>query len=185
MQPCLEAPPQFKTLRYSHSRKYNCNLRCWDICKFGAAVERQVGSHLVELSVSIRDALASIAQGKVSMRGSACLRQLEFPLQIVMYHMAAAAYRVSTSNESLIGGSPEYELDNGALFIGDLVPPPVIVLSLISHGTHHHGKVLEVIFWDFAARKKIRLPALKEIHLICPMMGTAHIRIIVLDCQAL
>ena len=105
------------------------------------------------------------------MRGSACLRQLEFPLEIVMYNMAAAAYRVSTSNESLIECSSGYELDNGALFIGDLVPPSFIVLSLISHGTHHHGKVLEVIFWDFAARKRTRLPALKELHRICPNGG--------------
>lgn len=136
-----------------------------------AAVERQVGSHLVELSVSIREPFGSIAPGKVTMRGFACLRQLEFPLEIVMCNMAAAACRVSTSNESVVGGSSQYELDNGALFIGDLVPPSVIVLSLISQGTDHHGKVLEVMFWDFAARKKTRLPALKEIHLICPNGG--------------
>lgn len=39
------------TLRYSHSTKYDVNPQCWDICKFVAAIERQVGSHLVELSV--------------------------------------------------------------------------------------------------------------------------------------
>ena len=167
----LKNTKRLKTLRYSHSKKYDSNLKCWDICKFVAAIERQVGSHLMELSISIRDPFGSIAPGKVTMRGFACLRQLEFPLEIVMCNIAAAACRVSTSEESLVRGSSDYALDNGAMFIGDLVPPSVTVLSLISHGTDHHGKVLEVMFWDFAARKKTMLPALKDIHLICPNIG--------------
>ena len=167
----LKNTKRLKTLRYSHSKKYDVNPQCWDICKFVAAIEGQVGSHLLELSISIREPFGSIAPGKATMRGFACLRQLEFPLEIVMCNIAAAACRVSTSNKPLVGGSSDYGLDNGALFIGHLVPPSVTILSLISHGTDHHGKVLEVIFWDFAARKKTMLPALKEIHLINPNGG--------------
>ena len=158
----LKNTKRLKTLRYSHSRKYYFNPRCWDICKFVAAIEREVGSHLVELSISIREPFSSIAPGKVTMRGCACLRQLEFLLEIVMCNMAATARRVSMS---------DYELDNGALFLGDLVPPSVNALSLISHGTDHHGGVLAVMFWDFAAKKTTKLPALKEIHLIYPNGG--------------
>ena len=88
-----------------------------------------------------------------------------------MCKMAATARRVSTSNEILVGGSSDHTLDHGALFIGDLVTPSVTVLSLISHATDHHGKILGLMFWDFAARKKTKLPALKEIHLVCANVG--------------
>ena len=85
-----------------------------------------------------------------------------------MCTITAAACRVSTPNEFLLGGSSDYELDCDTLFIGDLIPASVSVLSLISHGTDYHDKALDVLFRDFAARNEITLPALKEIHLICP-----------------
>jgi len=164
----LKNTKRLKTLRYSHSTKHNVSIQCWDICKFIAAIERQVGTHLVELSISMREPFGSIAPGTVSMRGFPCLRQLEFPLEIVICNITAAACRVSTLSESLVGGSSDYELNCDALFIGDLIPASVSILSLISHGKDHHDKTLDVMFWDFAARKGTTLPALKEIHLICP-----------------
>ena len=164
----LKNTKRLKTLKYSHSTKYNISIQCWDICKFIAAIKRQVGSHLVEFSISIGEPFGSIAPGKVSMRGFPCLRQLEFPLEIVICNITAAACRVSKLSESLVGSPSDHELDCDALFIGDLVPASVSVLSLISHGTDHHDKALDVMFWDFAARKGTTLPALKEIHLVCP-----------------
>ena len=167
----LKDTKRLRTLRYSHSTKDNVSPQCWDICKFVAAIERQVGSHLVELSVSIGEPFGSIAPGKASMRGFPCLRQLEFPLEIVMCNLTAAACRVSTPDESPVGGSSDHELDCDALSIGNLVPASVSVLSLISHGTDYYDKVLDVMFQDFAVRKEIALPALKEIHLICPSVA--------------
>ncbi len=164
----LKDTKRLKTLKYSHSTKYNVSPQHWSICKFMEAIERQVGSHLVELSVSIREPFGSLAPGKVSMRGFACLRQLEFPLEIVMCNITAAACQVSTPNKTLVEGSSDHELDCGALFIGDLVPASVSILSLISRGTDHHDKALDAMFRDFPARKETTLPALKEIHLICP-----------------
>lgn len=164
----LKDTKRLKSLRYSHSTKYNVSPQCWDICKFVAAIERQVGSHLEELSVSTGNPFGSIAPGKASMRGFPCLRQLEFPLEIVMCNITAAVCRDSTPNNSLVGGSSDHKLNCVALFIGDLVPASVSVLSLISNGTDHHNKALDVMFRDFAARKEITLPALTDIHLTCP-----------------
>lgn len=164
----LKDTKRLKSLRYSHSTKYNVSPQCWDICKFVAAIERQVGSHLEELSVSTGNPFGSIAPGKASMRGFPCLRQLEFPLEIVMCNITAAVCRDSTPNNSLVGGSSDHKLNCVALFIGDLVPASVSVLSLISNGTDHHDKALDVMFRDFAARKEITLPALTDIHLTCP-----------------
>lgn len=101
----LKDTKRLKTLRYSHSTKHNVGPQCWDICKFIAAIERQVGGHLVKLSVSVGESFGSIAPGKVSMRGFACLRQLEFPLEIVMCSVTAAACWIFTLNKSLLGGS--------------------------------------------------------------------------------
>ena len=164
----LKNTKRLKTLRYSHSTKHNVSIQCWDICKFISAIKRQVGSHLVELSISIREPFGSIAPGKVSMRDFPCLRQLEFPLEIVLCNITVASSRVYTLRESHVGGSSDHELDCDMLFIGDLVPASVSILSLISHGIDHHDKALHVLFWDFAAKKETTLPALKEIHLICP-----------------
>lgn len=164
----LKDTKRLKTLRYSHSTKHNVSLQCWGICKFVAAIERQVGSHLVQLSLSIREPFGSIAPGKASMRRFPCLRQLEFPLEIVMCNITAAVCRVSTPNGSLLGGSSDHELDCDTLFIGDLVPASISVLSLISQGTDHHDKALDVTFRNFAARKEITLPAPNEINLTCP-----------------
>ena len=164
----LKDTKRLKSLRYSHSIKNNVGPQSWDICKFVAAIERQVGSHLVELSISIGKPFGSIAPGQVSMRGFPCLRQLEFPLEIVMCNITAATCWESTPNDSLVGGSSNHKKNGVALFIGDLVPASVSVLSLISRGTDHHDKALDVMFLDFAARKEISLPALTDIHLICP-----------------
>lgn len=164
----LRHTTRLRTLRYSHSTKENVGLQCWDICKFVTAIECELGRHLVELSISIREPFGSIAPGKASMRDFARLRQLEFPLDIVMCNITTAACRDSIPNESPVECSSDHESDCDALSIGDLVPASVSILSLISHGRDHHDKALDVLFRGFAARKEITLPALKEIHLICP-----------------
>ena len=156
-----------KRLTYSHSTKNDVPSRCWDICKFVAAIERHVGSHLVELSVCIWRPFGSIAPGKVSMRGFLSLRQLRFPLDIVMCNIAAAAGQVATLDRSSVGGSSHHKLDCDALFVGDLVPATISNLSLTSLGTDHHHKALNVMFRDFAAKKANTLPSLKQIHLSC------------------
>ena len=152
----LKDASHLKTFRYSHSTKKGISPQRWDICNFIAAIERRVGSQLVELSISIREPFDSIAAGNVSMRkGFPCLRQLEIPLEVVMCNI--------TANKSTVGGSSDV-----ALSIGDLIPASVSILSLISSGKDHFDKALKVLFLDFAVKKESVLPALKEIHLVCP-----------------
>lgn len=164
----LKHTTRLRTLRYSHSTKGNGGPQDWNICKFVTAIEREAWSHLVELSVSIRELRGSIAPGKASMHGFQRLRKLEFPLEIALCNVTAAACRVATPNESLVGGSTDHELDYCEPFIGDLVPASVSQLSLISRGTDHHEKALDLMFRHFAAKKDSQLPARKEIHLSCP-----------------
>lgn len=54
------------------------------------AIEREVGSHLEGLSVSIRDLRGSLAPGKVPMRDFQRLQKFEFPLKLTVYHITAA-----------------------------------------------------------------------------------------------
>lgn len=79
----------------------------------------------MELSVSIRELRGSITPGNASMRGFQRLRKLEFPLEIALCNITAAACRVATPNESLVGGSTDHELDYCEPIIGDLVPASV------------------------------------------------------------
>jgi len=160
----LKHTPRLRMLMYSHSTKGNGGPydREWDICKFVTAIEREVGSHLVELSVSICELRGSIAPGKASIRDFQRLQKLEFPLEIASCNMTAAAYSVE-------GSTTEHEIDScEPSIIGDLVPASVSQLSLISRGTDGHEKALERMFRDFAAQKDSQLPALWDIHLSCP-----------------
>ena len=164
----LKHTTRLRTLRYSHSTKGNDGSQDWDICNFVTAIEREAGSHLVELSVSIYQLDGCIAPGKASMRRFQCLRQLEFPLEIALCNINAAASGAAVPIESLVEGSTDQRLDHHEPFIGDLVPASVSQLSLISSGTDHHANALDPTFREFAAKKDSQLPALKEIHLSCP-----------------
>ncbi|MCJ1271614.1 hypothetical protein MMC22_011516, partial [Lobaria immixta] len=165
----LKHTTRLRTLRYSHSTKGNDDSQDWNICKFVTAIEREAGNHLVELSVTIREIRGSIAPGKASMRGFQRLRRLELPLEIALCNIAAATSQIATPKESLVRSSTDHELEYYESFIGDLVPASVSQLSLISRGTDHHEKALDLMFRHFAAKKDGQLPALKEIHLSCPV----------------
>ncbi len=170
----LQHTTRLRTLRYSHVTKAHSGPREWNICKFIAAIERAVGSHLEELSVFIRDLRGPIAPGKVSMRGFEQLRKLEFPLEIAACNItvATACRAATTPNKPLMigGGSTDehHELDDDKPFISDLVPASVSRLSLVSGGTDDHAKTLDVMFRHFAVKKESILPALKEIRMSCP-----------------
>lgn len=154
-------------LRYSHVTKPHGGPQEWNICKFITAIEREVGSHLEEFSVSIRELRGSLSPGKASMRGFQRLRKLEFPLEIAVCNITA-----TTPNEFPVVGDDStdepHELKDDEPFISDLVPTSVSQLSLISGGTGDHAKALDVMFRCFAAWKKSTLPALEEIQLSCP-----------------
>lgn len=170
----LQQTTRLRTLRYSHVTKAHRGPQEWNICKFITAIERKVGSHLEELSISIRELRGSIAPGKVSMRGFQRLRKLEFPLEIAVCNIIAATpcRAATTPNQALVvkdDSTDEHpDLKNDESFIDDLVPDSVCQLSLISNGTNDHAKALDVMFRHFATRKKSTLSALKEIQLSCP-----------------
>ncbi len=164
----LRHTSRLRTFRYSHSTKNHDGPRDWDLCKFVTAIEREVGSHLMELSVSIRELRGSINPGKASMRGFQRLRKLEFPLEIAICNITAAVCQIAMSNESSINVSMNHALKNNEPSIVDLIPASVSRLAIDSQGTDHHEQALDVMFRGFAAEKASQLPALKDIHLVCP-----------------
>ncbi|KAI2469034.1 F-box domain protein [Annulohypoxylon bovei var. microspora] len=165
----LKHTPRLKTLRYSYSTVLSNIPQDWDICKFVTAIEREAGSHLEELHLSIFELNGSLTPGKASMRGFQRLGKLEFPLEIAMCNITDAASRFSTANE----GVTDQEIDRPGPFIGDLVPASVSQLSLLSRGKDHHENALKVMFSNFATKKDAQLPALKDIHLSCPRNPSA------------
>ncbi|EYE96077.1 uncharacterized protein EURHEDRAFT_411229 [Aspergillus ruber CBS 135680] len=54
------------------------------------------------------------------------------------------------------------------LLLSHLIPASVYKLSLVSHGKSHHGKALDALFCELAARKDEQVPALEEFYLSCP-----------------
>ncbi|KAF4625034.1 hypothetical protein G7Y89_g13135 [Cudoniella acicularis] len=162
----LKHTPSLKTLRYWHGTKIDSPIQDWDICKFVNAVEREAGSHLVQLSVTIHELHGSIVPGQASIRGFQRLKTLEIPLELVMCNIAAAAsytrylpwyswvIKLSSTNPS----EP---------FI-DLIPASVAQLSLISKGVDHHEEALDALFRHFHSTHDSRLSALQEVHISCP-----------------
>lgn len=147
----LQHTPSLKTLRYWHSTKMGVWNQDWDVCKFVEGVEREVGSHLVQLSITIHDFHGSILPGKASIRGFQRLETLEIPLELVMCNIATA------------GDST----DSCAAF-GDLIPDSVAQLSLVSKGFKPHEEAIEALICYFQSRYNSRGSALKEIHISCP-----------------
>ncbi len=166
----LRQTPRLRTFRYSHSTKNHGGPQDWDLCKFVTAIEREVGSHLVELSVSIRELRGSITPGKASMRGFRCLEKLEYPLEIAICNITAAVYQIATPDESVTNVSMDHALEDSEPSIVDLIPTSVSRLAIIS-GTDHHQPALDVMFREFAAEKACQLPALKDIYLDCPRIA--------------
>ncbi|KAF2094845.1 hypothetical protein NA57DRAFT_80014 [Rhizodiscina lignyota] len=159
----LKHTPRLKTLRYWHYTKYDSPIQDWDICKFVNVVAREAGSHLVELSVAIRELRGSIIPGKASMRGFQKLEKLEYPLELVMCNINAtgAASHIATLFQRFLNGLIDP-------FVRDLIPTSVAQLSLKSEGTDSHEKALNDLFRHFRPVRKPQLPALQEIDIACP-----------------
>ncbi|KAL8918546.1 MAG: hypothetical protein Q9172_005389 [Xanthocarpia lactea] len=169
----LHHTTHLRTLRYSHLTKAYSGPQDWNICKIITAIERKVGTHLEQLSISIRELRGSITLGSTSMRGFQRLRVLEFPLEIAAATGCRAAIipnvplvvRDSSTDE-------HYDLVHDEPFISDFVPASVSQLSVLSSGTNDQAKGLNVMFRHFAATKASTLPALEEIQLSCPDNAT-------------
>jgi hypothetical protein len=168
----LKHTTRLTTLRYSHMTKRN-DPQDWNICEFVAAIERETGSHLEGLSVSICELRGSVPPGRASMRGFQRLQKLELPLEIAICNMnaAAACQAVTTPNESSVNediSTDRHEPEDKQSFMGDLVPASVSHLSLVSSGTDGHAEALDFMFRDFATKKESTLSALEEIFLTRP-----------------
>jgi hypothetical protein len=150
----LQQTPCLKSLHYSHSTEQHFVRQDWDFCKLIAAMERQVGTHIVKLCLSIHTFHGNIVRGQTSMCGFQRLEKLEFPLEIAMSNLSISA-------------PAEGELYYPEFFVRDLVPASVSGLSLLSDGKDRHEKALDAMFHDFATRKTSEFPALQEIHLSC------------------
>lgn len=84
-------------------------------------------------------------------------KSLQLPLEIAMCNLNTAA--ISTGEPSNCAGES---------LLDDLVPASVSKLSWLSVGNDQHGRVLEAMFLDFAARKSSIVPALRRITLSYP-----------------
>ncbi|TGJ86906.1 hypothetical protein E0Z10_g1919 [Xylaria hypoxylon] len=159
----LKHTPRLSALKYIHRSREDGDNQDWNICKFVTAIEREVGSHLEQLSISIRELRGSIAPGKASMCGFQRLQKLQLPLEFAMCNIREAGFQDTIMNN---GFTDQRESENRPL-ICDLVPASVSELSWQSRGGGHHEMALKAMFRDFAAIKDSNLPALNEIHLSC------------------
>lgn len=162
----LRHAPRLKRLVYSHLS--TGDRRDWNIREFVASIERESGSHLEELSVTIRELRGSIIPGKGSMRGFQRLRRLELPFGIAVADVADAASRVATPTEGILG----QRLNRSESPLTDLIPASLCELQLVWGGTAYHEQALKVLFRSFAKQRESRLPALQRISVFCPLNPT-------------
>lgn len=110
-----------KNLLYTHKTNHNYIPQDWEICKFVTAIEREVGSHLEGLSITMGKIRRSIPPGRISFRGFQQLRKLEIPLEFADCCIDAATACPKLSNVEGSSLDCEGKL-NGGITIGDLVP---------------------------------------------------------------
>ncbi|KAJ5201434.1 uncharacterized protein N7498_006097 [Penicillium cinerascens] len=149
----LKYTPCLKSLTYWHLPRNSKGHQDWDLCRFIIAVHHKVGNHLEKLSAIpvIWKPRCSITPWQAITR----LQSLELPLEVVICSLAAAELA-------------EPESSNFESLLGDLVPASVSQLSLFSRGKHPHKRAVDLLFREFASRKHLQTPALKEIRLTCP-----------------
>ncbi|KAL9110719.1 MAG: hypothetical protein Q9227_004711 [Pyrenula ochraceoflavens] len=178
----LEHTFNLRTLYYSHSTKEDLGPENedWNFREFLTAINQQAGNQLEELHVSIRELRGSVPPGKISIRGFQRLRQLEIPLEVAICDIEGdgapswADTRSELSTGIAVDGSTEYKSSrsHSIMSINSLIPPSVIVLSLISNGTDEHAQVLDQTFQNFATQKSSTLPILETIYLTCHSQAT-------------
>ena len=187
----LRCTPRLKTLVYSHSS--NPFDPPWDICALVAAIVKEVGSHLEELSITTHGFTGKIALGTATMRGFARLQKLEVPLDLVTCVIESAA-QLETKEGIGTGSGADSGQSHVNLLMCGLVPASATRLFLRSDEWKHrddghvsiglpemddgvpgfkgrpqqHERTLETMFQDFAEKKDAQLPSLKEIRVSYP-----------------
>lgn len=136
----LKRIPCLKTLTYWHSTKDSVGRQDWDLCGFITAVQREVGSHLENLSTITTELRCLISPGRPYLLHFQCLQSLELPLDFVICGLKTTelAYYRSLDSSSLLG---------------DLVPASVSHLFLFSPGKSPHDNTFDLLFRDFATQK--------------------------------
>ena len=141
--------PGLKTLTYSHSVHVGSTISQWDICGFINEVNRRVGTHLEEFSVSADALQGHISPGSASAHGFKCLKKLEFPLDVVMCNIKArdaSRQSVKPADNCIATSQAEDKLEISETCLKDLIPPSLRQLSLLSYGINGHQDALKVMF---------------------------------------
>ena len=159
----LENAKSLESFRYQHSTK-SFDLKCLDVSEFLAQIEGQVGDHLVELSISLEGTSQWITSSQISFSGFPRLRQLEFPLEIVISDINPATDQEIKPNNS--------QDVRDSLFLSHIIPTSVSVLSLLSCSADDLSKILDVMLRNFAIDKEVLLPALKDLYVMYPDRAT-------------
>jgi hypothetical protein len=146
----LKHTPCLTTLKYSHCMKYQSPVQDWDICTFVNAIEREAGSRLVQLAITILR--GSVVPGKASIRGCQRLKTLQIPLELVMCNIVAAASQPTNRAEPFV----------------DLIPTSVVGLSLVSDGTDQYAEALDALVRHFCSTHDSPRPTLQELQISCP-----------------
>ena len=152
---CLE------TLIYSHCTQGNATSQYWDICKFVDAIEREVGNHLMNLSLSLSQAGAIILPGRLSFRDFHNLQALEISLKLASCSSNAASID-NTDREEV---REHRRSERTELTVGDLVPTSLSILSIVTGGTNLESTMLKGMFRDFDGKANCQLTALEHVYL--------------------
>ncbi|KAH7304318.1 hypothetical protein B0I35DRAFT_465302 [Stachybotrys elegans] len=161
MAQLLRASVQLETLAYSHCALPDDTMSVpWDFGSFLHMLECETGSHLQRLYV---EGHCPLAPDAFSIRRFRQLRKLILPLEFFKCSMSYAAQKMGKS----LAGLTKNDIHKLGLQLGNFIPASVTEVTLLSPGHDSHVKVLEVLFYEFAALRATLLPALKRIVLEC------------------
>ncbi|KAI0480398.1 F-box domain protein [Xylariaceae sp. FL0804] len=152
----LRHTPRLKQLTYVHKTMGDGDNHDWDLCKFITAIEREVGSHLEELTIGVNKLRGRLLPGKPTLRGFQRLHTLLLGMEVISCNIDYA--------DSLARSESTQRYDTPVLqpFIGDFLPASLSELW-VGPEREAHTKMLQTVFSDFAAKRGSQLPNLKKI----------------------
>ncbi|TGJ78720.1 hypothetical protein E0Z10_g10043 [Xylaria hypoxylon] len=159
----LAHTPKLTTLKYGHASKHHGMEAYWDAGEFVAAIEKQVGSQLRHLAVTVEiDAINGINAGVTSMHGFTKLETLELDLLLLYGPGVDSGEKAGILNTPPNPGYAKWTVD-ATPPLWKILPACVREFKLFAHSLQSmgiDGKAMILLYDGFRSARPSCLPNL-------------------------
>ncbi|KAI0204419.1 hypothetical protein F4808DRAFT_413464 [Astrocystis sublimbata] len=159
----LAHTPNLTTFKYGHASKHHGMEAYWDAGKFVAAIEKQVGSQLQHLAVTVEvNSINGINAGVTSMHGFSRLQTLEMDLLTFYGPSIESGEKAGILETPPRPGHRRWTVD-AIPPLSEILPPCLRTFTLFAHSWNNlqiDGKAILLLYDGFRSARPSCLPRL-------------------------